>query len=114
MMEREKAVDLKEFGIEQPVIVKRLSAGEKRDLNNALTKANSISMKGNEVYGDLMPGDTELIAAKAYYKSGPFKVEELVGLDWEIVAIIAAEGDELNSPFAGRKANSESNESGSL
>ena len=103
MFEKEKSVDLKQFGFEQPALVKRLSAGEKRDLDNALTEVNSIKMKGTEVVGDLQPGDTALIAAKAYYKGGPFKVDELAGLDWEIVARIAEAGDELNRPLVQRE-----------
>jgi len=108
MFEKEKSVDLSEFGLEKPAIVKRLTAGEKRDLNNTLTKANRITMKGGEVIGDLMPGDTDLIAAKAYFKEGPFKVEDLSTLDWELVAKIAAAGEELNSPLAYQKARNSS------
>jgi hypothetical protein len=99
MFEKEKSVDLSMFGIEQPVIVKRLTAGEKKNLDNALVKANNIKMQGSEVIGDLAPGDTALIAAKTYYKSGPFTVGDLDALDWEIVALIAATGDELNRPL---------------
>jgi len=101
MFEREKSVDLSVFGYDKPAVVKRLTAGEKKDLDNALTKANSIRMRGQEVSGDLAPGESTLVAAMAYYKEGPIPKEraEFEKVDWEVVALLAQAGEELNSPL---------------
>lgn len=105
MFEKEKSVDLSEFGFDKPAIVKRLSAGEKRKLDNDITRANGIEMRGQDVIGKLAPGESALLSAFAYYKEGPFarEMKAFEALDWEVVERLADAGDELNLPLAERK-----------
>jgi hypothetical protein len=101
MFEKEKTVDLKQFGYDKPAIVKRLSAGEKKALDNEITRSNSIEMRGKDVVGKLMPGDSTLIYAWYYYKEGPFPKDKkiLEEQDWELIALLEEAGDELNNPL---------------
>ena len=110
--EKERVISLEPF-YEQPAIVRRLTAGEKRELDNEIARINGLKMRGDEVCSDVRPGDTELICARYYYKEGPFPAtaDSLAMQDHEVVAIIAARGKELNSPLLlkPKKENNSSN-----
>jgi len=105
MFEKQKIVDLSAFGYDKPAVVKRLTAGEKRELQNELSAANKMEIKGNEVQGKLSPGNAALIYAYHYYLEGPVAKDRkaLETLDWEVIELIEEAGDELNSPFVGQK-----------
>lgn len=105
MFEREKQVDLSMFGYDKPAIVKRLTAGEKRQMDNDISRANGMRVKGRDLVGELAPGELSLIYAKAYYKEGPFPKNEMENQDWEVISLIEDGGDELNSPLVVQKDN---------
>lgn len=105
MFEREKQVDLSMFGYDKPAVVKRLTAGEKRRMDNDISRANGMKVRGRDLVGDLAPGELSLIYAKAYYKEGPFSKEEMENQDWEVISLIEDAGDELNTPLAVQREN---------
>lgn len=110
MFEKQKEVDLSMFGYEKPAIVKRLTAGEKRQMDNDISRANGMKVRGRDLIGDLAPGELSLIYAKAYYLDGPFPKSEMENQDWEVISLIEDAGDELNSPLVVPKDNDSSPE----
>ena len=107
MYEKERNLDISEWGYAEPVVVKRLTAGEKARLNNSLAKINNFRLVGKEVQGELQPGTTDLVTACAFIKSGPFpaNLSTLEALDSGLVDAILEAGKEINPDFREKKEN---------
>jgi hypothetical protein len=107
MFEKERSIDVSEWGYEEPVVVKRLNGGEKRRLDDELARVNNVRMVGKEIVADVRPGTATLISAAAYIKSAPFpsNIPTLEALDWELIELIAEEGRAINPDFRGRTEN---------
>ena len=111
--EKERFVSLMPF-YEQPARVKRLSAAEKKALDNEIARINNFKMKGEELTSsDIHPGDSDTIAAKYYYLEGPFDRSAIETQDWEVIAMIAEAGEDLNSPLVLESRKKKKKESGS-
>lgn len=104
MFEKERSIDVSEWGYDEPVIVKRLNGGEKKRLDDELARVNNVRMVGSEIVADLRPGTATLISAAAYIKSAPFpaNLPTLEALDWELIELISEEGKAINPDFRGR------------
>ena len=109
MFEKYKELDLKEFGVDEPVRIKRLSAKEQADLTNEITKLTNAKLAGKTISTDLQPGMFNLLYAEKVIAGGPLPADrnKLGELDWELVAFIAEEGQRFNSPLVMKVSESE-------
>jgi hypothetical protein len=107
MFEKQREIDVTAWGYDQPVVLKRLNAGESEAYTNAATKG---AMKGGrkDQSLDMKMGTGVIIYVQHCIVSAPFenKLEALRTLDGPLIDYLYEQAQEVNSSPLAQKSSS--------
>jgi hypothetical protein len=124
VVETERTVSIEEWGISQPVILKRITAQNRASLMREMATPSSMKVrKGDDMTAEMQP--TEAIwESDIYYvafciKEAPFisnpkdvlkTRKELGEQDWELIEYLKSHAEDLNRPFVMKDKETDSDE----
>ncbi len=104
---RTKSVDISKWAdgnghpYDKPVVLKSLTFGDRRKIEDEVLKESGMRIVGDQMHGTFRTGLLKLLLLEKSIKEAPFPAtrEGIDSLDDEIAQILLKEIDELNGPL---------------